>query len=75
MTPVLGEFIGTALLVVIMTNRSEHLALGGAAPDDAFVGGLQWAFAAAAVIGLVVVAMALLLPSKVEAPEGAPAGH
>ena len=67
--------IGTALLVVIMTNRSEHLAEAGSAPGDAFVGGLQWAFAAGAVIGLVVVAMALLLPSKVEAPEGAPVGH
>lgn len=67
--------IGTALLVVIMTNRSEHLAEDGASKADAFMGGLQWAFAAGAVIGVVVVAMALLLPSKVEAPEGAPVGH
>ncbi|TWH01864.1 DHA2 family lincomycin resistance protein-like MFS transporter [Nocardioides sp. J9] len=67
--------IGTALLVVIMTNRTEQLAEDGASSADAFVGGLQWAFAAGAAIGLVVIAMALLLPSKVAAPEGAPAAH
>ncbi len=39
------------------------------------MGGLQWAFTAGAVIGLVVVAMSLLLPSRVDAPEGAPVGH
>ncbi|WP_278256356.1 hypothetical protein [Nocardioides convexus] len=60
--------IGTALLIVIMTNRGKHLAEGGASQGDAFVGGLQWAFATGAVIGLVVVAMALLLPSKADAP-------
>ncbi|MDQ6527487.1 MDR family MFS transporter [Nocardioides sp. LHD-245] len=67
--------VGTALLVVIMTNRTEHLAADGRHPVDAFMGGLQWAFAAGAVIGVVVVAMALLLPSKVDAPEGVHAGH
>ncbi|WP_408898959.1 DHA2 family efflux MFS transporter permease subunit [Nocardioides sp. R1-1] len=67
--------IGTALLVVIMTNRTESLAESGSAPADAFMGGLQWAFFTGAAIGLVVIAMALLLPSKVEAPEGAAAGH
>ncbi|KRA37535.1 MULTISPECIES: MDR family MFS transporter [unclassified Nocardioides] len=67
--------IGTAMLVVIMTNRSDSLADSGHTAGEAFMGGLQWAFAAGAVIGIVVVAMALLLPSKVEAPEGAPAGH
>lgn len=67
--------IGTAMLVVIMTNRSEHLAESGSTQGEAFMGGLQWAFATGAVIGIVVVAMALLLPSKVEAPEGAPAAH
>lgn len=60
--------IGTALLVVIMTNRTEHLAKAGEHPVDAFMGGLQWAFATGAVIGVVVVAMALLLPSKADLP-------
>lgn len=67
--------IGTALLVVIMTNRTESLAADGASKADAFMGGLQWAFFTGAAIGLVVIAMALLLPSKVEAPEGAHGGH
>lgn len=67
--------IGTALLVVILTNRTESLAADGATGADAFMGGLQWAFATGAVIGVVVIAMALLLPSKVEAPDGAPAEH
>ncbi|WP_235737052.1 DHA2 family efflux MFS transporter permease subunit [Nocardioides alcanivorans] len=67
--------VGTALLIVVMDTRSQHLADVGSSAADAFVGGLQWAFAAGAVIGIVVVAMGLLLPSRVDAPEGAPAGH
>jgi DHA2 family lincomycin resistance protein-like MFS transporter len=67
--------IGTALLVVIMDNRAHSLAESGSAPDDAFVGGLQWAFATGALIGVVVVLCSLVLPAKVEAPEGAPVGH
>lgn len=67
--------IGTAVLVVILSNRSESLARDGASAGAAMLGGLQWAFAAGAVIGLVVVATALMLPSRVEVPEGAPHGH
>ncbi|GAA4807181.1 MDR family MFS transporter [Nocardioides caeni] len=67
--------IGTALLIVIMTNRSEHLAERGSSDGEAFMGGLQWAFAAGATIGLVVVAMSLLLPPKADAPAGAHGGH
>ncbi|TNM47190.1 multidrug efflux MFS transporter [Nocardioides albidus] len=67
--------IGTALLVVIMTNRTESLATSGEHPIDAFMGGLQWAFFAGAVIGVVVIAMSLLLPAKADLPEGAHGGH
>ena len=56
--------VGTALLIVVMDTRADHLAETGSDPGEAFVGGLQWAFAAGAVIGLVVVAMALLLPNR-----------
>ncbi len=63
--------VGTAMLVVIMTNRTEHLAKAGAHPVDAFMGGLQWAFFTGAVIGVVVIAMALLLPTKADLPESA----
>jgi len=68
--------VGTALLIVVMDSRSDHLLESGSTGSEAFVGGLQWAFAVGAVIGLVVVAMTLLLPNRVDAPEGAPpAGH
>ena len=67
--------VGTALLVVVMENRSEHLASTGSAPAEAFVGGLQWAFVVGAVIGIAVIVLSLLLPSRVAAPEGAPAAH
>ncbi len=67
--------VGTAVLVVVMENRSESLAASGAGQAEAFVGGLQWAFVVGAVIGIVVVVLSLLLPARVEAPEGAPVGH
>ncbi|RDB46238.1 MDR family MFS transporter [Tsukamurella tyrosinosolvens] len=68
--------IGTAALIVVMSNRSSHLAETGASQPEAFVGGLQWAFAAAALMGVVVVVCALFLPRKVDgaAPSG-PAHH
>ena len=64
--------VGTALLVVIMKTRSTVLADSGADPAAAFVGGLQWAFVAGAVMGVAVVACALFLPARVASPEGAP---
>ncbi len=67
--------VGTAVLVVVMENRSEHLATSGSSVPDAFVGGLQAAFLVGALIGVVVIVLSLLLPSRVEAPEGAPAAH
>ena len=67
--------IGTAVLVVVLQNRSEDLAAGGSSLPEAFVGGLQWAFVVGAAIGVVVVVLALLLPSRVETPEGAPVAH
>ncbi|TIC88796.1 multidrug efflux MFS transporter [Nocardioides sp. GY 10113] len=67
--------IGTALLIVVMDNRAGALAASGADPVAAAIGGLQWAFVAGAVIGVVVVVCAFLLPARVEAPEGAPAHH
>lgn len=67
--------VGTALLVVVMENRSEHLESTGSSDAAAFVGGLQWAFVVGAVIGIAVIVLSLMLPSKVETPEGAPAMH
>lgn len=67
--------VGTAVLVVVMENRAEHLVDAGSTDAEAFVGGLQWAFAVGAVIGVAVIVLSLLLPARVEAPEGAPAAH
>ncbi|MGH2775048.1 MAG: MFS transporter, partial [Actinomycetota bacterium] len=60
--------VGTAVLVVILENRSESLIGSGAAPDAAFVGGLQWAFVVGALFGVVVIALSLFLPSKADQP-------
>ena len=58
--------IGTAVAVTVLSSRSVSLAEGGATPEEAFVGGLEWAFGAAGLIGVAVVGLTLLLPSRVE---------
>ncbi|BDH56186.1 MDR family MFS transporter [Tsukamurella sp. PLM1] len=63
--------IGTAALIVVLENRSAHLVSAGATQPDGFLGGLQWAFALAALMGVAVVASALLLPAH--KPDGAAA--
>ena len=56
--------IGTAVSVTVLSSRSSALLDAGATPSAAFVGGVQWAFGAAALIALVVVALVLTLPSR-----------
>ena len=56
--------IGTAFSVTVLSSRTNDLLDGGASPSAAFVGGVQWAFGAAALISLVVVALVLTLPSR-----------
>ena len=60
--------VGTAMLVVILENRSRALIESGSTPDAAFVGGLQWAFVVGAIFGVVVVALSAFLPSKADQP-------
>ncbi len=67
--------VGTAAIVVILENRSESLAAGGATASEAFVGGLQWAFVAGSAFGAVVVALSLLLPAKSELPAAEVLAH
>ena len=62
--------VGTAAVVVILENRSKSLVSGGSSADQAFVGGLQWAFVAGAIFGAVVIVLSLLLPAKADLPEG-----
>ncbi|MBL7500806.1 multidrug efflux MFS transporter [Frankia sp. CNm7] len=56
--------IGTALLVVILEARSTRLTDAGSAEADALVGGMRWAFAAAALIAVVLTLLALRLPNR-----------
>jgi MFS transporter, DHA2 family, lincomycin resistance protein len=58
--------IGTAISVTVLTSRTTALLHDGATPSAAFVGGVQWAFGAAALIALVVVLLVLTLPSRAD---------
>jgi DHA2 family lincomycin resistance protein-like MFS transporter len=60
--------VGTAVLVVILENRTKSLIESGSSPDAAFIGGLQWAFVAGVSFGIVVIALSMFLPSKAEQP-------
>lgn len=62
--------VGASLLAVISTIRATDLAKQGASPHAAFVGGMERALLVSSVIGLVVVLMAVLLPSRPEEPVG-----
>ena len=61
--------IGTAISVTVLTARTTALLDDGAAPSAAFVGGVQWAFGAAALIAVAVVALVLTLPSRADSHE------
>lgn len=65
--------IGAALLLVIQTNRATGLAESGHTPTESFLGGFEAALLVSAAIGLVVVLMAVLLPSR--PAEGVAPGH
>jgi MFS transporter, DHA2 family, lincomycin resistance protein len=55
---------GTALVVTVMAARADHLASLGVEQAAAQLGGMRLAFTVGAVLALVVVAMALVLPSR-----------
>ena len=56
--------IGTAVSVAVLTSRTNALLDDGATPSAAFVGGMQWAFGAAAIISIAVAALVFLLPAR-----------
>ena len=47
--------IGTAVSVTVLSSRADALLEDGVDPARAFVGGMQWAFGAAALIAVGVV--------------------
>ncbi|GAB2991848.1 MDR family MFS transporter [Nocardioides montaniterrae] len=66
--------IGAALLLTVQSNRATSLFESGHSKVDAAIGGLEAAFLVSAAIAVIVVVMAVLLPSRPTAPvEGA--GH
>ncbi|MEJ7831671.1 MAG: MDR family MFS transporter [Nocardioides sp.] len=58
--------VGTALVVTVMSSRAANLASDGAGDLDALLGGMRWAFAVGAGLSVVVVALALLLPGRLD---------
>ena len=55
--------MGTALVVTIMTARATSLVGDGVAPATLQLEGLRWAFAVAAALCLVVLALVVMLPA------------
>ena len=62
-----GGAMGTALVVMILASRSDSLLAHGATQGAATIGGLHWAFGVSAVLCVVVVALVLFLPTRIEA--------
>ncbi len=60
---VAGAF-GTALVITVMTTRAEDRALAGVDPLTATVDGMRTAFLVTAVLAIIVVVLAVMLPSR-----------
>ncbi|MDP3892710.1 MDR family MFS transporter [Nocardioides sp.] len=59
---------GTALVITVMTARANGLVDAGSSQLDAALSGLRWAFLVGAVLSVLVVALALVLPGRVPEP-------
>ena len=64
--------IGTALVVTVMTARAGALAEQGAGEAEALLGGMRSAFVVGAVLFLVVVVLAFVLPGRPDEPAAQP---
>lgn len=62
---------GTALVVTVMSARSTSLIDEGTDPTTAALDGMRLAFLVSAVLALIVIAMAVLLPNRSANPHGA----
>ncbi len=65
--------IGTAMSVTILSSHTASLIKAGSAPENAAIGGMQWAFAGSAIVSIGIIVLALMLPAR--APEGATSHH
>lgn len=67
---------GAAIVVAVMAARNSSLLADGASDVEAQVGGTQWGFAVGAVLAVVVVAVAVVMPGRLPAKTGdAPMVH
>jgi DHA2 family lincomycin resistance protein-like MFS transporter len=66
--------MGTALVVTITTSRAASLVDSGVAPSAASLDGMRWAFGVAAALCVVVLALVVLLPARIDDPEENEAG-
>ncbi len=73
-TQQLAGAAGVALLVSIMTARSNSLTAAGSVPVEAAVGGIHSAFLVAAILSLVGIVGAFFVRTP-DTSEGAPVGH
>ncbi|WP_181719893.1 MDR family MFS transporter [Nocardia gipuzkoensis] len=62
---------GTALVVTVMSARATTLAADGVDVVSAHLDGMRLAFGVSAALALIVIVMAVLLPSRSAAPEAA----
>ncbi|MFF2555903.1 MDR family MFS transporter [Nocardia sp. NPDC058058] len=62
---------GTALVVTIMSGRANSLIDSGTAVPEAHLNGMRLAFAVSAALSILVIVMAVLLPSRAPEPEHA----
>lgn len=60
---------GTALVVTVMSTRGSALVADGIDPIAAHLDGMRLAFAVSAALALIVIVMAVLLPSRSTAPQ------
>jgi DHA2 family lincomycin resistance protein-like MFS transporter len=61
--------IGTAVVVTVMSSRSTTLTEDGATPIDALVGGMKWGFGIGALIAVVVLCVAIVMPGRLPQAE------
>jgi len=60
---------GAAVSVTVLSARATTLAAGGATTESAFAGGMERAFVVSALLALIVVAIAFMLPGRLPAPQ------
>jgi DHA2 family lincomycin resistance protein-like MFS transporter len=70
---------GAAVSTAVLSSRSATLIAGGSSPEAALAGGLGRAFVVSAGLSLIVIALAVVLPGRLPAPqddtwEGGPHG-